>query len=221
MNAAAGSQLPGNIHDLLCLLCRLIPCGQGPGPIPFSGMTTLSLSSLQSAGSAIMAAAQAPAGAVALSHMHVTATGGQLYSTAVVTGDQIRIPLRGSIFGIPYDLELLITLDLKGGQVKVKLVVREPIKFEHEWVFKLRDLVAVGGGFFASGIELELAASVAAKGIDFLCIIKCGGMKILPVLLECLPTLIGGPQAYLACVAAKAGTIAAQIAECIATNCIK
>lgn len=217
MSAASLPAGIGNAHDVLCLLCKLMGCNAVGGALP-SSITTIDLA--QVAPHQQRVAAAAGAGAVH-TQLHVMPGGGQLITSAAVAGNEVKVPLQGSIGGIPFDLELLFTLDLGQKQIRVKLTVREPIAFEHEWIYNLGTVLPTANGVMASGLQLAPATSVAGHGIDFLCILKCGGLKLLPILITCLPALAGGVPGFVACVAGRAGAAAADIAVCIAQDCIK
>lgn len=128
--------------------------------------------------------------------------------------------LSGAIGPFPVELHLSVKLD--GDTVTVTLEIEKPIHLgPFTWTFKLGGVVrdAQGNLIGAQSIALSPdtpAFDAAGFGSHFLCILKCAGLAILPILLGCLPSLTGGPQGFIACVVAKAGTGAAAIAACVA-----
>jgi hypothetical protein len=49
-----------------------------------------------------------------------------------------------------------------------------------------------------------------------LCLVKCAGVQLIPAILSCVPSLVGGPSAFMSCLVATAGPTVAGIATCVA-----
>jgi hypothetical protein len=224
MTANAAGINPG---DIFCTACRLLCPTAPPTAAAAPRIVSIPLESIAPHAKALKLTSLAKSEDVAAT-IHIMPQGGQLLTSATISDGKVVIPLSGSVAGIPYKLTITITLDLADKQITVELDIEEPLKFDHTWVFNLTGLIPIGGGSKGAAIAkgLELAAptnkdaSVAAKGIDFLCIIGCGGGELIPILIKCLPSLALGTHAYLACLAAEAPGAAANIVQCIATKCI-
>jgi hypothetical protein len=76
-------------------------------------------------------------------------------------------------------------------------------------------------------VSLRSATPVAdteVGGLDFstiLCITKSGGAAILPALVTALPSLVGGPVAYLTAVLAQLPKAAIETAQSVISNCFR
>ena len=155
-----------------------------------------------------------------LSAVHTTSDGGVFLTTSSVSNLQGDVSLTGTIGPFPVELHLSIKLD--GDTVTVTLEVSKPIHLgPFTWTFKLGGVVkdAQGNVIGAQSVSLSPdtpAFEAAGFGSHFLCILKCAGLAILPILIGCLPSLSGGPAGFIACVVGKAGTGAASIAACVA-----
>jgi len=153
-------------------------------------------------------------------NFHITKEGDVLASTSVSNGLTGETVLRGTLFGLPY--ELLIKVKLVGKQVEVTLHLTKPIEVGP---FTLKfDLggVRMDGDRIIGASSVVPSSDVQALGLSFWCVLRCGGAAILGTLVKCLPSLVGGPAAYVACVTASIGTgTAAAIAICVATKCVK
>jgi hypothetical protein len=156
--------------------------------------------------------------------VHLTAAGDVLTTSASAVDGEGKVVLHGSIGPIPYDFSLKI--GVKDIKIEVEFDVNKPIDMPpYTWTFVLGGVKkdSAGAVIGARDIRLDHEASPAflqagepkaAAARPVLCILKCGGLAILPILLKCLPTLVGGPQAFIACVIASAGEGAAAIAAC-------
>jgi hypothetical protein len=155
-----------------------------------------------------------------LSAVHTTSDGGVFLSTSSIGPLQGDISLAGTIGPFPVELHLAVKLD--GDSITVTLEVDKPIHLgPFTWTFKLGGVTRDARGNIVSAQTITLspdtpAFEAAGFGSHFLCILKCAGLAILPILIECLPSLAGGPQGFIACVVARAGTGAAAIAACFA-----
>lgn len=159
------------------------------------------------------------------SNLHFTNSGDVLASTGFASGNEGQIILKGAIGPIPYELHVNLKLD--GSEVVVTLEVKKPLPLGPiTWRFTLGGLIAnekgdiVGASSLIPVDMMESSDSVSMLGLDRWCVIRCGGIAILKTLVLCLPSLAGGPATYVACVTAKAGSGAAEIAFCIATKCV-
>jgi hypothetical protein len=170
---------------------------------------------------AARAAGGSPAGATQL---HVAPGGdGLLVTTAAAAGDTGVIVLRGHIGPFPYELRLQIVAG--DGTVTVTAELVKPFAAgPFQWTFELTGIVRdassqIVGASDVVPIDTVAPPGGAAAGLNWLCVLRCGGTAILGVLVKCLPSLVGGPGAYIACVTSSAGGAAAGIAACIATKC--
>jgi hypothetical protein len=157
--------------------------------------------------------------------VHMVSDGAMLISTSQVVANQGHLVLTGSIGPLPYEIDLDFSLD--GSTITVTLQVKKPIPLgPYTWTYHLGGLTVDAAGKVVSAtsvvpVDLNTPASVAvASGINWLCVLKCGGTTILPILIQCLPSLVGGAGGYIACVIASAGSAAASIAACIAKDCV-
>ncbi len=159
------------------------------------------------------------ADAAATSEVHVTSDGGVFLSTGSVGNLQGSVVLSGTIG--PFPIELHLTVKLEDETVTVTVELDKPIHLgPFTWTFKLGGVAKDAKGNVIGAQTISLSAdtpafNAAGFGSNFLCILKCAGLAILPILVGCLPSLSGGPQAFIACVVAKAGTGAAAIASCV------
>jgi hypothetical protein len=151
--------------------------------------------------------------------VHLTPQSDMLSTSALAAGNEGDVVLRGTIGPFPYEIHLHIKLD--GSTVEVTLDVQKPIDLPpYTWKFDLLGVVRDAGGNVVGASDVQPAADMVAAGLDFWCVLKCGGTAILGCLVKCLPSLAGGPAAYVACVTGCAGAGAAGIAVCIATECV-
>lgn len=150
--------------------------------------------------------------ATTLAQLHIVPTlDATLASTAEVSGHCVSILLAGRIGVIPYELNLRITLQERS--VTLAAAMAKPWAVGPiEWTF---DLGHAGLTLFPTALTIP---ATALPGVG--CFARCIGESLAGVLLECLPSLPGGPSAFLACVARRAGGAAAKAAACIARDCI-
>jgi hypothetical protein len=150
-----------------------------------------------------------------------------LSTSASSVGGDGSVALHGALGPIPYEFTLKLKLDIT--QISVTFDMNKPIDMPpYTWTFALGGVRkdATGAVIGAGDVTLVPEATPAfyvvgtpqaAAPRPFLCILKCAGIAILPVLIKCLPSLAGGPPAYVACVVASAGEAAAGIAACVAS----
>jgi hypothetical protein len=154
---------------------------------------------------------------------HVSNKGDLLvsYSEIHESGLEFAVVLNGDVGLIPVQMSLRGRLDVDHKKVEIGLKLLKPFETqEYLWNFSLEGLRSLGaGGFFASDVRMETSEVMTAT-IDKWCVYRCGGLAILGVLVTCLPSLAGGPAAYVACIVAEAGSGAAGIAACVAEKCI-
>jgi hypothetical protein len=163
------------------------------------------------------------AGGAMTAQYHLTSDGGRLVSTGFVhaDGNTGSVHLQGSIGPIPYDLEITISLDLSTRSISARLQIKQPIQFDHTWIYHMNGAVPVSDGLAVSSLTLVPGSGVQAMvNLDWWCVLKCGGVGILGCLVKCLPALISG-GGYVACVVGCAGEAAAGIAVCVGKSCIK
>jgi hypothetical protein len=169
------------------------------------------------------AAAAPPPGTTG--QLHTVADGGVLFSTGHASDNEGYLVLTGVIGPFPYEIHLSVALE--GTTVTVTIELKKPVPLgPYTWKFSLGGAVTGANGELVaatsvSPIDLVIPAAAAASlGLDWGCVLRCGGTAILGTLLKCLPSLSGGPSAYIACVTASAGGAAAAIAACIAQKCV-
>jgi len=155
---------------------------------------------------------------------HVTSNGDTLASVASRSDNEFVVVLSGSIGPIPVQLQLRGRIDIGNREIEIGIKLLKPIETdEFVWRFALSGLVDLGGGrYMATNIvlrESDTPQFVSALGLSWWCVLKCGGLAILGILVRCLPSLAGGIPGYIACVTAQAGAGAASIAVCIARKC--
>lgn len=182
---------------------------------------------------ALTAQGGAPPAGVSV-HLHVTPEGDALVTVASAAGNNGDVVLQGTLFGvIPYEIH--INVKLENTRVTVTLQVVKPLPLgPFEWNFDLTGVLLSNGQIVsAAGIVpsptnnpagpmlAALGGTVAPQGLGWVwCVLKCGGLRIIGTLVECLPALSGGPGAYIACVVGKLGlSDAAAIAKCVAEEC--
>jgi len=160
--------------------------------------------------------------------------GDVVVASSVAAGNSGDIVLRGSIGPIPYEMRL--NVQMNGTRITVTLNVVEPLQLgPFTWHFDLlgvirdptsQSIIAAAGVAPAPEMPALPAAIAAggarAAGLNWWCVLKCGGRRILPTLVGCLPSLATSPAGYVACVVAKIGLAdAAEIAKCVAEQCTK
>jgi hypothetical protein len=166
----------------------------------------------------------AAAGVSTFNQVHVTSAGDALVSTGRAAGNIGDVVLNGSIGPIPYEIHLHFELDAGMGEITVTLKMEKPIQAgPYTWKFKLHGIVRDSMNNIVAASDVVASDIQHGVGIaPFLnwgCVLKCGGLGILGALVTCLPSLVGGPAAYITCVTGQAGAGAASIAACIAKEC--
>jgi hypothetical protein len=158
------------------------------------------------------------------SAVHTTDGGGVFVTTTSLGNLQGNVSLSGTIGPFPVELHLSVTL--ADDTVTVTLEIDKPIHLgPYTWTFKLGGVVRNAQNVIIGAQTVSLspdtpAIEAAAIGSTLLCILKCAGTTILPILLECVPSIFtGGGAGFIACVIGKAGSAAAGIAACVA-KCI-
>jgi len=141
---------------------------------------------------------------------HISAFGDLLVSTQ--KPDSGTIDIKGNLGFI--EIDLTIGVAVANGAVTLTITLKEPVKLgPAEWVFD------VTGSSLTRRTAPSTAALMAAS-FDWSCVLKCGGDKILPILITCLPSLFGGPKAFVACAITQLASNSSDIAKCIATSCL-
>jgi len=164
----------------------------------------------------------AASGLKVASAVHTTSEGGVFVSTGSIGPLQGDVTLSGTLGPFPVELHLTVKLDNETETVTVSLEVVKPIHLgPFNWVFKLGGVTKDAQGKIIGAQAVTLSADTPAfpqsqLGSHVLCFLKCAGLAIAPILIECLGSLTGGPQGFIACVVAKAGSGAAAIAACVA-----
>jgi kumamolisin len=133
------------------------------------------------------------------------------------TPDSITLHLEGTIGAIPYNLDLIFALNLPNSQLVVSLHVTQPIPYDGSWTFKLHGLSA---GATSTVQPMQPTASLVAASLPHLggaigCIVRCVGPQIIGIILECLPSLITGKQAFFTCLIQNAQSAMPNIVQCI------
>jgi hypothetical protein len=173
-------------------------------------------------------AARVPATAQAASqvqtYFHFDQEGRVLAAATSAVGGEGDTTIRGNLG--PFPFELHVHLQLQNDVIQLTLELSKPIHVgPYTWQFKLHGLTRDAQGQIVGATSVEVdpdfdPSIVDAQGLNWWCVLKCGGLQILPTLALCLPTLAGGPAAYVACVVAKVGAAdAAGIAKCVAEKC--
>lgn len=131
------------------------------------------------------------------------------------TPDSITLHLEGTLGAIPYNFDLAFTLDLTNEQLVVTFDVTQPVTYHGSWTFKLHPL-SLGNPALPryTGASL-VAASLPEVGGAIGCILKCLGPQVITIVLECLPSLITGKQAFLACLVEQAQASLPGVMQCI------
>lgn len=137
-----------------------------------------------------------------------------------MTADSITLHLEGTIGAIPYNLDIIFALDLPNDQLVVTLKMIQPIPYEGSWTFKLHR-TALASGPAAAATTAYTHASLVAASLPNLesgivgCIVKCVGPELVSIVVQCLPSLIGGTQAFFTCLVTHAGSSLPKIVQCI------
>jgi hypothetical protein len=162
----------------------------------------------------------------ARSELHVSTSGDVLISFSEIAnnGLEFAVVLSGVVGPIPVQLSVRGRLDVDARAVEIGMKLLKPFETkEYVWKYALEGMKPLGGGGFAvANVRLDVGNTLPLQtgNIDYWCILRCGALGILPILLKCLPAFSLGPQAYVACVVADAGGAAAGIAACVAEKCL-
>lgn len=161
----------------------------------------------------IKAGSVVQADAAASRQVHFTPDGSVLVSTSAVSGLDGSVTLRGALGTVPFDVT--VKVKLQDSVIEVTLDMAKPVDLSpYTWRFNLQGLVrGADGPMGATSITPSPQAEAAEA--KYWCILKCAGPIIGRCLAKCLPSLVGGPKAYLGCVVGCLGTSAAEIAECV------
>ncbi len=101
-------------------------------------------------------------------------------------------------------------------RLSVDFNMTAPFEASVRFVFDVNAISAV----LISATPLPKPGSVDALSLATVwCITKNGGAAILPALVKALPTLVGGPAAYLAAVVAQLPAAVIQTAQSVIANC--
>jgi hypothetical protein len=176
-------------------------------------------SSLLAPNPATGGAAALAAGGAPRQFVHTLDSGDTLVSIAESAGNDGTVVLKGAIGPFPYEVEIKVTI--VDARLTVTLHVRKPFELgPYEWRFDLGGVRRNASGEIVGASAVTPEPTLRAVRLDWWCVLRCGGTSILGALIKCLPSLTGGPQAYIACVVGLLGTSAADIAKCIATKCL-
>lgn len=191
-------------------------CGRvvATGEVP--SVTSIDITAFQAAVSGLRSLAAGHR--VLTEQLHLTSRGDRLLTVQSIDESGVgHVVLRGDVDTIPQDFALDIRYDETTRVAAVTLRYQEPVTFQHTWEFAL-----TGGTFTLSPRTSvrSLAGLPALAGIDFWCVLRCGGTGILGILFRCVPAIFQGPAAFVDCVVQAAGEAAAGIAVCVATGCI-
>ncbi len=140
--------------------------------------------------------------------VHITASGDQiLSSTSISAAGQGTVAITGHIGLISVDGKISVTAT--PNKITLTIELTQPLQFGPQtWEFDV------------SGSSMHLSsppatAQLLAANVNFACILQCAGSSVLPILVQCLPSLLGGPPAFISCVVAQLGGNAGPIALCI------
>lgn len=174
---------------------------------------------------ALAAAQRFPGLARAQHRQLLTVSPTEMVTTGVTsaTPDSITLHLEGTIGGVPYNLDLVFTLDLANHQLVVTLKMTQPIPYEGSWTFTLHSLSFTGEPRSGEAPAVYTGASLVSASLPNLggvigAIIKCLGPQVIGIVLECLPSLVTGKQAFLACVIQQAEAALPNVVQCIQQN---
>lgn len=206
--------MPAPHAALAARLASPAPCGERAAVALSAGPFALPAAQVQAA----LQQFPALAGAQYLQVWQVSAAETLAAGVTSKTADSITLHLEGSIGAIPYNFDLDFTLVLPNDQLVVTLKMTQPIPYDASWTFKLhRSAASAGSAEIAAYSNASLAvASLPGLGGGFIgCIIKCVGPELVSIVAQCLPSLIGGKEAFFACLIRHAGTSVPKILQCI------
>ncbi len=204
---------------VFCEVCKRVCHCDNVGQMDSSNYGVVSID----ANSVAQLTARAIAGST--TQVHLTPGGGLLatHVSTLANGQGCTVHFEGSIGPIPYKGDITVEIDVGKHEIRVKLHLDLPFPFDHEWIYKMHGLAQIpGGGLAVSSLSLDTSRMAAVSinpSLNWWCVLKCGGLGILGILIKCLPSLTGGIPAYVACVTSQAGAGAAGIAVCIAQKC--
>jgi hypothetical protein len=147
----------------------------------------------------------------AVSSMHVTASGDVLASSSATAGNNGDVILHGTIGAFPCALQ--VHFKLVGALATLELLVTQPFVLGPiTWRFELLGLVIDTAANIVTASSV--AAAVDSSSTESRAMLREGqigawrflnrvGDLVFPTLTECLPSLIGGPDAYVACVVSR------------------
>jgi hypothetical protein len=169
-------------------------------PVPLASLSRI----------AVASAAVAEGGSDVIQTYHSSAFGDQLVSSQNPrTG---TVDIKGNLGFI--EVDLTIGVAVTNNAVTVSVEVREPVKVgPQQWTFNIT-------GATLTRQTAPSTSALMASSFDWSCILKCGGDKILPILVGCLPSLIGGPQAFISCAIGKLAGNSSDIVKCIVSGCL-
>jgi hypothetical protein len=163
--------------------------------------------------------------------LHVAPTGDALVTTSSVSGDSGDIVLKGSIGPIPYEVHL--NVKVQDTVVTLTAEVTQPIHLgPYTWRFNLGGVVRGTNNQIVAATSVTLGDSApqagptavgapsAAAGFNFWCALGCAGTSLLPIVLGCLPSLVGGTPAFVACLIAQLSQKAPDVVQCITSKCL-
>lgn len=136
------------------------------------------------------------------------------------TPDSITLHLEGTIGAIPYNLDLIFVLDLPNNRLAVTLHMMQPVPYDGSWTFKLHGVSSTGAAQTTATPASYTSASLIATSLPHLggvigCIIRCIGPEVIGIVLQCLPSLITGKDAFFACLIQNAESSMPKIVQCI------
>lgn len=166
-----------------------------------------------------IAAMQQLAGLAAAQHRQFfQVSPAEMIATGVTgsTPDSVTLHLQGTLGAVPYNFDLAFAIDLANEQLVVTFDVSQPVAYQGSWTFKLHPL-SLGNPVPPryAGASL-VAASLPELGGVIGCVLKCLGPQVITIVLECLPSLIAGKQAFLACLVQQAQASLPGVMQCIA-----
>ncbi|MGH7140585.1 MAG: hypothetical protein ACREHD_33045 [Pirellulales bacterium] len=169
-----------------------------------------------------MAAAQQSPGLARAQHRQfLQVSPAEMVATGVTgtTPDSVTLHLQGTIGAIPYDFDLTFALDLSNDQLVVTLDVSQPVAYQGSWTFQLHPWPLAAGGPAGTpkryGSASLVGASLPELGGVIGCVIKCLGPQVIVIVLECLPSLLTGKEAFLACLVQQAQSSLPNVVQCI------
>lgn len=151
----------------------------------------------------------------------ITPAGNTLLSSHFSVGTNGDVVIRGAIGPFPLDAHFQVSLDSATASVSITLTVLKPIAVgPYTWKFNLHGLARNASGDLVGAKSVVPSQDMQAFDRGVGCYVKCAGWKLLPVVVGCIPSLAGGPVAFVGCIVAAVGLGQGQeIAECIIKDC--